>query len=335
MLAEICQALLRNAFAKEEDLQNLDKFAGMWYPILSSCKQKRLLMLNKRLEYFLTLAECLSFTQTAARHSVAQTAISQYIASLEEKLGVKLFHRSSHAVTLTEAGKLYYERMQYLCRYYADTEKQVRAIDGKYRGYVKVGIGLYEYYDTESFFGEFLQTHPAVKVDLFQYPYGELTEKLKAGELDVIVADELCFRAFTKEKLQTRQLFEAPMYLVASRELAQRYADGGAVDLLKGEYLITNCEDNGPSSLEFLRGLLEESFGFVPEKLVQTNSIGAQLLLVRSRHGVAIVPGFIKETESEEFVRYPLPDHRVVRYHLMMLAGNENPIACRIMEFNR
>ena len=48
-------------------------------------------MLNKKIEYFVTLAECLSFTQAAAVHSVSQTAISQYIASLEGQLQVRLF----------------------------------------------------------------------------------------------------------------------------------------------------------------------------------------------------------------------------------------------------
>ena len=43
-------------------------------------------MLNKKLEYFVTLSQCLSFTQAAAAHSVSQTAISQYIAALENKL---------------------------------------------------------------------------------------------------------------------------------------------------------------------------------------------------------------------------------------------------------
>ena len=45
-------------------------------------------MLNKKIEYFITLAECLSFTQAAATHSVTQTAISQYIAALEDILSV-------------------------------------------------------------------------------------------------------------------------------------------------------------------------------------------------------------------------------------------------------
>lgn len=39
-------------------------------------------MISKKINYFITLAECLSFTQTAARYEVSQTAVSQYIASL-------------------------------------------------------------------------------------------------------------------------------------------------------------------------------------------------------------------------------------------------------------
>ena len=62
-------------------------------------------MLNKKIEYFVTLAECLSFTQAAAVHSVSQTAISQYIASLEGKLQVRLFNRNDHSVSLTDAGQ--------------------------------------------------------------------------------------------------------------------------------------------------------------------------------------------------------------------------------------
>ena len=60
-------------------------------------------MLNRKIEYFVTLAECLSFTQAAAVHSVSQTAISQYIASLEAKLQVRLFNRNAHAVSDTGA----------------------------------------------------------------------------------------------------------------------------------------------------------------------------------------------------------------------------------------
>ena len=80
-------------------------------------------MLNKKIEYFVTLAECLSFTQAAAVHSVSQTAISQYIASLEGKLQVRLFNRNAHSVSLTDAGQQIYVsfgRMAYSSYFFPD-----------------------------------------------------------------------------------------------------------------------------------------------------------------------------------------------------------------------
>ena len=59
--------------------------------------------LNK-LQYFLSVAECLNFTEAARRHYISQTAMSQQILALEQELGVTLFHRSRRQVTLTPAG---------------------------------------------------------------------------------------------------------------------------------------------------------------------------------------------------------------------------------------
>ena len=166
-------------------------------------------MLNKKIEYFVTLAECLSFTQAAAVHSVSQTAISQYIASLEGKLQVRLFNRNAHSVSLTDAGQFFYERVNFMLRYDKDTKKRLIAIAEQYRGHVKVGIGMYESRHTEDFFSRFLIAHPEIKVDIFQYPYGALTEKLKSGELDVILANVLCEQAFAKEDILSRPKCEA------------------------------------------------------------------------------------------------------------------------------
>lgn len=289
-------------------------------------------MVNKKIDYFLTLAECLNFTQAAAKHSVSQTAISQYIASLESKLGVRLFKRSSHSVSLTEAGKYFYKQAKIIRNLYEDTEKHIRAIDERYSGYLKVGIGLYEYCNTEAFFAAFLKAYPAIKVDIFQYEYSELTEKLKTNQLDVIVAARFCEKAFEKEGFQSRMLFESRNLLVASKDIAAKYEGKQPVDLLKNEYLITNCEDNGPSSMEFLKQTLQEEFGFATNRIVQTNSIGAQLLMVRSGHGVALVPGFLKDISDSEFVCYPLSEHEM-QYDLIMLPDNANPATKKIMEF--
>ncbi len=291
-------------------------------------------MLNKKIEYFLTLSECLSFTQAAAAHSVSQTAISQYIASLENKLQVRLFNRNAHSVSLTEAGKLFYERVTFLVRYYDDTKKQLLAIQEQYKGYAKVGIGMYEYRRTEEFFSRFLIAHPEIRVDIFQYPYSSLTGKLKSGELDVILANVLCEDAFSKEDILSRPMFESLNYLVADQKIASRYPPGDAASMLQGECLITNCEDDGPNSMDMLKKMLLREFGVIPKRFAQTNSTNTQLMMVRACHGVAIVPDIVNEAQESGLVRIRMDKGDLTRYNMFRLAGNNNPAADLILRFD-
>lgn len=290
-------------------------------------------MLNKKIEYFITLADCLSFTQAAAVHSVSQTAISQYIASLENKLQVRLFNRNAHSVSLTDAGKYFYERASFMIRYYDDTKKRLVSIQEQYSGYVKVGIGMYEYRQTEEFFSRFLVAHPEIKVDIFQFTYGTLVEKLKSGELDVILGNILCADAFSKETILSRPMFESHNYLVADKSIAEKYPEGDAVAMLKGECLVTNCEDSGPNSMDMLREMLLKEFGVVPERVSQTNSTNAQLLMVRACHGVAIVPDMLYDDREDNLVRIRMNMGDMTRYDMMRLAGNSNPAAELLMQF--
>ena len=289
-------------------------------------------MINRKIHYFITLAECLSFTQTAARYNVSQTAISQYISALEERLSIRLFDRSQRNVTLTEAGKYYYTHISQLLRQYDETLIQTKAIDLGYTGSLTVGVGVYEYCSTEGIFCDFLNRHPEIKVDILQYPYSILTEKLRAGELNMIIGDALCEDAFSRLGLQSRELFSSPNYIVASPEIAGRH-DNDVRRILESECIITTCENTGPSSLQMLRTLFQDEFGFVPTNISQTNSLDAQLMLVRARHGVAMVPGFIVDAQCAGLVRFELPSRRLISYRLMCLKNSRNPAVQKFFDF--
>lgn len=69
-------------------------------------------MTIKQLHYFIAVAETLSFTKAAKRFYVAQTAVSQQIASLERELGLQLFRRNNRHVELTEAGQSFYREIR-------------------------------------------------------------------------------------------------------------------------------------------------------------------------------------------------------------------------------
>lgn len=70
-------------------------------------------MYNKALDAFRMVAEEGSFSKAAEKMYITHTAIIKQISGLETHLGVKLFHRTTHGVTLTSAGQvLYNETLQ-------------------------------------------------------------------------------------------------------------------------------------------------------------------------------------------------------------------------------
>ena len=246
---------------------------------------------------------------------------------------MRLFERNQRTVALTEAGRYLYERTSASMRQYEETMAHLKALAEHYHGYLKVGVGMYEYCGTEGFFSSFLISHPEIKLDILQYPYSTLTEKLRTGELDIIIGDALCEEAFASKELQTRLLFESPNHLVASKELMERMGAASPEELLKDACLITNCEGSGPSDLQMLRNLVMEEYGFLPRSIAQTNSVNAQLMMVRAGHGEAIVPGFILKAQGAGLISSVLPAGRLVRYELMRLTGAENPFVDVLFHF--
>ena len=62
------------------------------------------------MEAFVRVIDAGSFSNAAKQLRVGQSAVSKTIAQLEDRLGVRLLLRSTHGVTLTEAGRNFYER---------------------------------------------------------------------------------------------------------------------------------------------------------------------------------------------------------------------------------
>ena len=57
------------------------------------------------IESFVRSAELGSFSAAARRLSITPGGVSKNVAKLETDLGVRLFHRSTRSLTLTEAGE--------------------------------------------------------------------------------------------------------------------------------------------------------------------------------------------------------------------------------------
>ena len=59
---------------------------------------------------FVTAVEAGSFALAASRLHLSRSAVGKTIARLEQRLGVRLFHRTTRSQSLTDDGALFYER---------------------------------------------------------------------------------------------------------------------------------------------------------------------------------------------------------------------------------
>ena len=82
----------------------------------------------KQIQYFVTLAQLRSFTETANRLAISQPALSSALRQIESVLGGKLLHRTAQNVRLTEQGEAvlpYAERLLNTAHSVFDDMKQI------------------------------------------------------------------------------------------------------------------------------------------------------------------------------------------------------------------
>jgi len=65
-----------------------------------------------QLRAFITVAECLSFSRAAEQLGVSPSALSQMVRNFEEDVGMRLLHRTTRNVSLTEVGENLFQRVR-------------------------------------------------------------------------------------------------------------------------------------------------------------------------------------------------------------------------------
>ncbi len=63
----------------------------------------------RRMIAFARVVEAGSFSGAARRLGIARSAVSRHVALLEKAFGVRLLNRTTRRLSLTEAGRIYYE----------------------------------------------------------------------------------------------------------------------------------------------------------------------------------------------------------------------------------
>jgi DNA-binding transcriptional LysR family regulator len=165
----------------------------------------------RHLEYFVAVAEEGSFTRAAARLHVVQSAVSAGVQALEHELGVRVLHRTSRQVRLTDTGEIFLVNARETLASAQRARDAVDELRGGLRGVLSVGtMTSTGAVDLPAVLGRFRQAHPRVTIRVTTRPGGsrELARALVSGELDVAI---LSISGSPPRDLIVRQLDSAPM----------------------------------------------------------------------------------------------------------------------------
>ncbi len=146
----------------------------------------QLVILEKKIEVFLAVADAGSFSRAARRLSLSQSAVSFHVDTLERELGTSLFRRQGRTISLTPEGELLHQETRRL----AQEARRVEDVFSEQSASIAQRIRLAGDALTCAFtvpwdLAAFQERYPEVIFTYERLPQDELVEKLVSGELDM------------------------------------------------------------------------------------------------------------------------------------------------------
>lgn len=186
----------------------------------------------RQLEYFREIADTGSINEAARHLNMSQPPLSYQIMQLENELKVTLFERSSRGVTLTEAGKLLYDRSGELLSYANSTKLEVSK-SGK-TTVLKLGITSTTVGTIMPYISKFVKKNPDVNFEIHDGMTYSLLNYLLDGIIDVSVVRT----PLRLDGVDAFFLAKEPMIAVTSPQMRSETGDEIAIGELRNLPLI-------------------------------------------------------------------------------------------------
>jgi LysR family transcriptional regulator for bpeEF and oprC len=120
-----------------------------------------------RMHLFVRVVELGSFVRASEELGIGRPTATDAVASLEKHLGVRLLHRTTRKLSLTEDGRAYYERCLRILADIAEAEDAASTARASPRGRLRVSIPhSFIYFDFFPQLPRFLRAHPDLQVEL-------------------------------------------------------------------------------------------------------------------------------------------------------------------------
>lgn len=289
----------------------------------------------RQLRYLIALAQELNFTRAAARCNVSQPPFSRAIKDLEAEIGVVLFERDTHRVSITAAGQALVEDAKRSLAILEEGRHRAQRTASGFSGTLTFGFGGSTVYSLlPSLVSSFRQHAPDVLLSFKAMPVLGQIEALREGSIDIGILRLPVF----DEMLATRFVYTEP-FVVALPNGHALLRDSGALPISQ----LAACDFvayeptrgfNFHSDLLTMCGMV----GFSPRIAHWAPTTEAVVGIVACGEGVAILPASAERLRMRGVSFRPLqeddlaPDLRTVRFGLAWRKDAETPLIRRFVD---
>jgi len=238
------------------------------------------------LRLFTRVVDLGSFSKAATELGIGQPAATKQVARMEQDLGARLLHRSTHGVTPTEVGALYYEKCKLIVHHDEEARSLATLTQSQVQGALRIStsIAFGRRVLTPMVMG-FMQTHPRVRVDLsFDDRYVNLVEQ----GVDVAIR----MGRLADSSLGATYLGVSPWVAVASPDYLRMHGVPRKPDELKSHDALVYSTAQGDAIWHFT-GTRERALAIPVNGRLRSNNLSALLKAARSGFGVAVLPYYV------------------------------------------
>lgn len=260
----------------------------------------------KRLRYFVTVARMGSFTQASALLRMAQPPLSQRIQELEVEIGSILIDRNSRPLTLTPAGRVFFDHaIQVLQKTDAMMATMRRLITDERRT-LNLGVVPTSFHgNLAGVIREYRRALPDVEVHLLEMNSIEQAAALKDGRIDAGISrvEVVC------EGVKRIVLRHEPMVVaLPSDHPLANLEDPMPLEALRDEPFIVYTSDPRPSLADHVLSQFADR-NIALSNIIEVKQYDTALILIAAGSGLSIVPASARLVASPGVAYRTLMEH--------------------------
>ena len=252
----------------------------------------------KDIPVFVASVEAGSFAQAAVRLHLSRSAVGKSIARLEERLGVRLFHRTTRSQRLTDNGALFYERCLRALEEIRGAESQLETGKHQVSGRLRVAMPvLFGRQCIAPLLIELAQEHPGLELEM---SFSDRVVDLVEEGFDMAVRNGALADSSV---LVARKLGEHRMVLCAAPDYLFKNGQPQTVDDLR-QHTAINYTRAGRVLPWQLMDYDGTSRTFIPRSSLNMDDLQAICDAALAGHGLAWLPCWmvIKEIQQGDLV---------------------------------